>query len=199
MINTNISEAAQYKMFVCRDSFSTWLSPYISSSVKEATYVWKIELDAAAIEAEKPDIFLYEVLERYIPNLLTISTTYKPPISISNVLNSENMKLCLDVAVKTDDGITVKGWSYIINTDTRNQGKYVRFNFADGTSSDYKAQSYYSNIGDYFKNNKYDYARFSLSVRSEMFTSDIVSMQFIIEDNGQYYISTTIPFPEQGE
>lgn len=200
MVITKKQNVAPYKMLIYRDSFTEALLPYISSSIEDVTYLWKIAIDAPAIDAQKPDIFIYEALERHIPSVLSASKSFNHPVTINNKLvNSENMKICLDSVVESTTDLTIKGWSYIIDTDTRNQGKYIRFNFADGTSSDYKAQSYYSNIGDYFKNNKYDYARFSLSVRSEMFTSDIVSMQFIIEDNGQYYISTTIPFPEQGE
>lgn len=97
------------------------------------------------------------------------------------------------IAVNYVAGLIIGGfhkkWA---DCDTENQDKFVRLNLSDGTYLDYLANSYYSNIGDYFENNKYDYARFSLAVPIEQIGDEIKSLQIIFSENGKYYASKQI-------
>lgn len=199
IIQSTNPSAAPNKLLVFRDSYVTWLQPYLSSSFGEVNYLWKTGMDTVAIDDVQPTILLFEVLERNLPNLLQASKSdlisNSVTANIPECQYSDKFHLSLDKAENSGSKVNVIGWCYIENCDTANQEKYVRFNLADGTSLDYKADTYYSNIGDYFENNKYDYARFSLTVPSAAFSSDIVSLQYIIQDGDDYFISNKIAFP----
>lgn len=61
-----------YKAVVFRDSFTTSLLPYLSSTFGEVLYVWDHDLNSYAglILQEKPDIVLWEFVSRYAQVLL---------------------------------------------------------------------------------------------------------------------------------
>lgn len=196
LIKTRINTSDREKLLVYRDSFFTWLLPYVSNSFNEVTYCRKFDIDLNAIETEKPTLFIYEILERHLPSLLMESKTYVCPIVIENIEPTEDMIVCVDKITATDYSLSVAGWNYLPDKDTAKQKKYIRFNLADGSKADYEVQSYYSNIGEYFENGKYDYARFNFVVNNIDFILNIVTMQFIIEDEGRYYSSSEINFSQ---
>lgn len=50
---------------IFRDSFSSALQPYLSEGFSRSVYVWQKEIDFNIIDKEKPDVVIYEILERF--------------------------------------------------------------------------------------------------------------------------------------
>ncbi|EEF59048.1 alginate O-acetyltransferase AlgX-related protein [Pedosphaera parvula] len=63
VITTNPS--ARGNAIVFRDSFSIAWIPYIGHNFNKVTYLWQRELDLPFIQAEKPDVVVDEILERF--------------------------------------------------------------------------------------------------------------------------------------
>lgn len=61
----------KYKVLVFRDSFTISMVPYISQTFGEVNYIWSHNLNEFEnlINDYKPDIVIYESVERYIENL----------------------------------------------------------------------------------------------------------------------------------
>lgn len=68
-----------YKVLIFRDSFSTALLPYISSTFGEVIYIWDHDLNSHIdiIRREKPDIILHETVSRYAETLLRDTDSWK--------------------------------------------------------------------------------------------------------------------------
>lgn len=68
-----------YKVLIFRDSFSTALLPYISSTFGEVIYIWDHDLNSHIdiIRQEKPDIILHEIVSRYTGTLLQDTDSWK--------------------------------------------------------------------------------------------------------------------------
>ncbi|MFI5294030.1 MAG: hypothetical protein ACHQ0Y_03295 [Thermodesulfovibrionales bacterium] len=60
------------KLVMFRDSFADGLIPYLSENFSRSVYVWKPKMDFRVIEQEKPDVVIFEVVERYLGALLSI-------------------------------------------------------------------------------------------------------------------------------
>ena len=61
----------KYKVLIFRDSFTISMIPYISQTFGEVNYIWSHDLNEyeKVINDYKPDIVIYESVERYIENL----------------------------------------------------------------------------------------------------------------------------------
>ncbi|MDR2409881.1 MAG: hypothetical protein LBE13_17470 [Bacteroidales bacterium] len=61
------------KVIIFRDSFFEVMEPFVSSTFPRAEYIWGFleEKDKEHILAQKPDIIICEVVERYIQNIIT--------------------------------------------------------------------------------------------------------------------------------
>ena len=88
---------------------------------------------------EKPDIFIYETVQRYIPNLLEASQRVMSSLPAEIKIDAPVIKEplfheALDLAGYSEDGrsFDVVGWSYIEEKDTRNQEKFIRLTLANG-------------------------------------------------------------------
>jgi len=70
MITTS-SKGAPIKAVIFRDSFFIHLEPFVSSCFSNLYYKWKImdESDKEFIIREKPDLVIFEVIERWLPSL----------------------------------------------------------------------------------------------------------------------------------
>jgi len=60
------------KAVVFRDSFSTALSGFLKEHFEEVVFIWTSELNRDIILKEKPDIVIYEVVERNVDSMLNI-------------------------------------------------------------------------------------------------------------------------------
>jgi alginate O-acetyltransferase complex protein AlgJ len=58
------------KVLVFRDSFAWPLIPFIAESFQSSVFVWTPEFLPDLIESEKPDIVIFEYVERYVNSLL---------------------------------------------------------------------------------------------------------------------------------
>ncbi|WP_326511626.1 alginate O-acetyltransferase AlgX-related protein [Clostridium intestinale] len=67
---TEIENSDLPKCVMQRDSFTIAMKPFLSNSFSRITYKWEYNFDYSLIEREKPDVFIYSILERYIDNLL---------------------------------------------------------------------------------------------------------------------------------
>lgn len=54
------------KLLMFRDSFSTALIPYLNKNFEESTFIWSYQFDKNIIEQEKPDLVVFEVVERNV-------------------------------------------------------------------------------------------------------------------------------------
>lgn len=59
------------RLLMFRDSFTLNLQPYLSDYFSTAVYQWNHNFNPELVEMAKPDIVIHEVVERYIPELLT--------------------------------------------------------------------------------------------------------------------------------
>lgn len=62
------------KLLMIRDSFGNAMAPYIGGYFSETYMPHRGDYSVAMIMEENPDIVVYEVVERYVDNLLTFST-----------------------------------------------------------------------------------------------------------------------------
>ena len=185
---------------VFRDSFGTWLQPYLSQSLNEVAYYWKKMAQEKDILFEKPDVFIYETVQRYIPNLLEesqrVMSSLPTEIKIdAPVIKEPLFHEALDLAGYSEDGrsFDVVGWSYIEEKDTRNQEKFIRLTLTNGENLVYKVNAYFSTLGEYFQNSKYDYGRFRVSIPASDLSSEVQTVEFIIKENGQYFCGASHP------
>ncbi len=58
--------APQKKVFIRRDSFSTAMIPYLRENLSHSIFMHYIEYDAQQVWEEKPDVFVLEIVERYL-------------------------------------------------------------------------------------------------------------------------------------
>ena len=59
------------KLLIIRDSFGTAMAEYIAVNYKRSVMIYDKAYTPAAIDEENADIVVYEVVERYLRNLLT--------------------------------------------------------------------------------------------------------------------------------
>jgi hypothetical protein len=64
------------KLVMNRDSYSNFLIPYLAEHFERSVYLWTPVFNAEVIKAEMPDIFMTEMLERFMLDL----TMDNPPI-----------------------------------------------------------------------------------------------------------------------
>jgi hypothetical protein len=57
------------KALIFRDSFASPLIPFLAESFQSSVFVWTFDFLPELIEREKPDIVIYECVERYIHSL----------------------------------------------------------------------------------------------------------------------------------
>jgi hypothetical protein len=57
------------KVLVFRDSFAWPLIPFMAESFQSSVFVWTSEFLPELIEREKPDLVIYEYVERYVNSL----------------------------------------------------------------------------------------------------------------------------------
>jgi hypothetical protein len=57
------------RLVMYRDSFSTALVPLLADHFSRAVFLWTFAVDPAFVDAEKPDIVIIEVTERYLKSL----------------------------------------------------------------------------------------------------------------------------------
>ena len=70
-VHTRNTNSTLPRALVFRDSFFSALEPFVSPLFSEVEYVWKVftEADKERILEYKPDIVIFEHVERYAPNL----------------------------------------------------------------------------------------------------------------------------------
>ncbi len=68
--------ADQRKLFVVRDSFFTSMSEFMASQFNDSYMIHRNVYDHKYLMEQSPDIFVYEVVERYIETLGTFSLLY---------------------------------------------------------------------------------------------------------------------------
>lgn len=69
-----LHDAQLPRLVMMRDSFATALQPYLSYHFSRAVYIWDPKLRTDIIQEEKPNIVIYELVERYMGNLLKDTT-----------------------------------------------------------------------------------------------------------------------------
>lgn len=65
-------DSSQLKLVMFRDSYANYLIPFLNLNFKRAVYIWNYEFMPDLIEKEKPDVVVFESLERFISYALTI-------------------------------------------------------------------------------------------------------------------------------
>jgi alginate O-acetyltransferase complex protein AlgJ len=50
-----------------RDSYANYLIPFLNQHFKDATYIWSYEFTPSLIEELKPDVVIFETLQRFMP------------------------------------------------------------------------------------------------------------------------------------
>lgn len=69
---TKSNDKSLPKVIIYRDSFYASLTPYFSTLFSEAEYIWKTfkEEDKQYVLNEKPDLLVFEAVERFIDNII---------------------------------------------------------------------------------------------------------------------------------
>lgn len=63
------SNARSPKILMMRDSFGDAMIPYLRETFSESIFIWKYNLDKKLVEAEKPDIVVLQVVERFLDGI----------------------------------------------------------------------------------------------------------------------------------
>lgn len=79
VVKENTSLESHSKLLMFRDSFAVDMIPFLSESFSRSVYIWDHKFNSNIIENEKPDVVVYELVERNIRSLL-----YDNPESIKN-------------------------------------------------------------------------------------------------------------------
>lgn len=82
--NQHILDSANLKLLMFRDSYANYLIPFLNMHFKKAVYVWNYEFMNQLIEEEKPDIVVFESLERF----LSYSMSMPNPLDVDAELNA---------------------------------------------------------------------------------------------------------------
>lgn len=69
VITTALPGSTLPRLLIFRDSFSDNLAPFLSDNFSRAVYVSSYSIDQHLIDAEKPDIVIYEATERWLSKL----------------------------------------------------------------------------------------------------------------------------------
>lgn len=72
-VGAQINNKRLPKLVMFGDSFSLNLVPYLSENFSRSVYIWKSDVDFSVIEQEKPDIVIFEIVERYLPLLVKLT------------------------------------------------------------------------------------------------------------------------------
>lgn len=78
-------DGSHLKLVMLRDSYSNYLIPFINLHFEKAKYLWSYDFPDKIIEEEKPDVVIFESLQRFmagafaIPNPETLDTAKKKP------------------------------------------------------------------------------------------------------------------------
>lgn len=83
--NQHILDSANLKLLMFRDSYANYLIPFLNMHFKKAVYVWNYEFMNQLIEEEKPDIVVFESLERF----LSYSMSMPNPPDVDAELNAK--------------------------------------------------------------------------------------------------------------
>jgi hypothetical protein len=68
------------KVYIIGDSYSTMMAPYIAGNFNETVMDYYYVYDPSKLDTEKPDIVIYETLERYLWNLTRFSVDQTLPV-----------------------------------------------------------------------------------------------------------------------
>ena len=49
-----------------RDSFASWLAPFLSEHFSRIVYLWQNDFDADVVRAENPDVVIQEIVGRHL-------------------------------------------------------------------------------------------------------------------------------------
>lgn len=60
-------EGSKLKLLMYRDSYANYLIPFLNQHFKDATYIWSYEFTPSLIEELKPDVVIFETLQRFMP------------------------------------------------------------------------------------------------------------------------------------
>lgn len=82
--NQHILDSANLKLLMFRDSYANYLIPFLNMHFKKSVYVWNYEFMNQLIEEEKPDIVVFESLERF----LSYSMSMPNPPDVDAELNA---------------------------------------------------------------------------------------------------------------
>jgi len=65
-IVTEIPGSTLPRAVMFRDSYTSWLAPFLSEHFSRIVYLWQNDFDAAAILREKPDVVIHEMVGRHL-------------------------------------------------------------------------------------------------------------------------------------
>jgi len=68
--NSSTADTTKPRLLLVRDSFSEYLHPVLSEHFSYTALSWSMKLDTNRINSEKPDVVVFEMMERFIDNLL---------------------------------------------------------------------------------------------------------------------------------
>lgn len=70
--NNRTVDSSNLKLLMFRDSYANYLIPFLNLHFKETTYIWNYEFMPDMIEKYKPDVVIFESLERFMSYALTM-------------------------------------------------------------------------------------------------------------------------------
>lgn len=70
--NNHTIDTANLKLLMFRDSYANYLIPFLNMHFKESVYIWNYEFMNKVVEEEKPDVIVFESLQRFLSFALTI-------------------------------------------------------------------------------------------------------------------------------
>lgn len=126
------NKQGKYKILMSRDSFSTALIPFVSSSFERSTFIWITPLSYKLIDEEKPDVIVFESVERLLETRVLQFLNDLPDLLLdsdndlySKITNtSHNIKYAKNIDIN-NNYVNINGWAFINGKSTNNTKTYI--------------------------------------------------------------------------
>lgn len=183
------------KILMFRDSYVTAIENYVTKDFESAYLKWVPEFDQNVVREEQPDVVVYEMVERSIPNLSSIQHVF-----ISGLVEDESY-VKTEIPMYTDEQIAgwcvteqdnnvlkVNGFGFVVGCDS-SQTKANLLLIGDTTS--YRAAinlGYRSDVVEaYNMDDSIGYSGVDVNLNIENVQSGQYDAYIVMENNGEKY------------
>lgn len=122
--NTDLKNGRKLLMF--RDSFTNAMLEFIASDYQESCFVWSPVYNGETVKTEAPDIVVYEIVERSIPQILRLNHKYIQPLyTETDIDNSQldreadRISFAKEEVSISDNYLTLVGFTFLPDINSK--------------------------------------------------------------------------------